>query len=190
MKRKRMLIGLALLGLLLLPAAFTERGDWLGPVERAARAALHGWDMWATEAVRPYEPPMPQVPDGAVPITGRWGYDQAAAAIERIPAERRAALGERSYARFCRQCHGPNGDGRAIVGESFDVALPDLRADAVRAKGERALYASVAYGTRNMLPLRDTVDPAELLLCVRHLDTLAHAPSEPYFVPQHATATK
>ena len=188
MKRKRLLIGLALLGLLLLPAAFTERGDWLGPVERAARAAFNGWDMWATDAVRPYEDPMPPVPEGAVPTTGRSGYDQAVAAVERIPAERRAALGERSYARFCRHCHGPNGDGRTIVGESFDIPLPDLRAEAVRAKGERALYATVAYGTRNLLPLRDTVDPAELLLCVRHLAALADAPSEPYFVRQHAAA--
>jgi hypothetical protein len=187
--RKRILVGLALLGVLLLPVAFTERGDWLGPLERGARAALHGWDMWSTDAVRPYEAPMPSVPEGAVPVSGRWGYDQALAIVVRIPAERRDAQGERSYARFCRHCHGPNGDGRVIVGESFDVPLPDLRSDAVRAKGERALFHSVSYGTRNMLPLRDTLSSDDLLLAVRHLDTLSKAPSEPYFVRQHAAAT-
>ena len=190
MKRKKLLIGVALIGLLLVPAALTERGDWLGPVERAARGVLHGWDMWATDAVRPYEDPMPPRPEGAVPTTGRWGYEQARAAVEHMPADRRGALGERTYARFCRHCHGAHGDGRTIVGESFDVPLPDLRSELVRGRGERALYDSAADGERNMLPLRDTVDSAELLLAVRYLDTLGDAPSDPYFVRQHAAAMK
>jgi hypothetical protein len=43
-----------------------DKGDWLGPVERGLRAAFNGWDMWSTEAVRPYEDPMPQKVEGTV----------------------------------------------------------------------------------------------------------------------------
>ena len=66
--RRKVQIGIvALLVLLVLPAAFTEQGDYLGPAERWARWALDGWDMWATDMVRPYEHPLPAAPTEGCP---------------------------------------------------------------------------------------------------------------------------
>jgi len=107
MTRWILLAALAALG-----ATACENGDWLGPAERGARAAFDGWDMWATESVRPYETPMPLRPAGTVPIDGKAGYEEALAEIRQIPAADlpgRAALADR---RYCHLRHRPAGSAR------------------------------------------------------------------------------
>jgi mono/diheme cytochrome c family protein len=161
----------------LLALAGCDRGDQLGGVERAARAAFDGWDMWDTEAVTPYQRPMPLPVAGTVPTTPRRTYEVAAAEADR----RSAAAAQQAYGRYCRHCHGEVGDGRIIVGESLNPAPPDLRGDRVQGRAEPDLYRSIADGTRLMIPLGRSVDPVDLVLALRHVRTLRGAPSRPFY---------
>ena len=165
----------------IIPLMLVEKGDWLGPLERLGRAAFHGWDMWANEGVRPYERPMPRRVEGTVPFGGGRSYEAALRQADAMPAAEQLARGALVYGRFCRHCHGPNGDGRVIVGESFDVALPDLRGRALRRRSDEQLFHAVSDGGENMIPLAETVAAEDLVLAVRYLRTLKDAPSEPYY---------
>jgi hypothetical protein len=170
---------LALLALFSLTAC--DKGDYLGGAERAARQAVNGWDMWQTDAVQPHEKPMPHPVKGTVPVAGAPGFEQARrelAAMEPAVREKRAEL---VYRRFCHHCHGPNGDGRSIVGESFGVRPSDLRAPAVQARSDRSLYDHLSTGTDIIIPLAPLMTPRDRLLAIERLRSLADAPSVPLF---------
>jgi len=171
-------------------AASCDRGDYLGPVERTVRTIVGGWDMWSTDAVRPYERPMPAVPEGSVPMTGGGGYEEALRQLKAYDEKTLAAKSGLVYHRFCYHCHGSSGDGRTIVGESFSPALPDLRSPALQTRGDREIYDQIADGSLRMIPLADTLTPLEILLAIRHVRTLASAPSVPYFTPKFTQPIK
>jgi hypothetical protein len=179
------LFGLLLL-LALLPMLGCSRGDYLGPAERTARALGNGWDMWSTASVQPHELPMPGTVAGTVPINGKPGYAAALQQLQQMPPSERTARAALVYRRYCYHCHGASGDGRIIVGESFDLPPTDLRSPVVQAKSDEQHYERVANGSPVMIPLRDTVAPVEILLAIAHARTLANAPSQPYFPPQSA----
>ena len=179
------LLGLALVAVSL-PLSACDKGDQLGGVERAARAAFNGWDMWETSAVRPYENPMPQPPAGAVPTTGRMNYTRAAARADERSRGHEEASAAAAYRSYCHHCHGINGDGRIIVGESLNPAPRDLRSPMVQRQDEAALFDSVAYGTPYMIPLARNIDPVAIVLAIRHIkERLGGAPSRPYFTPKY-----
>jgi hypothetical protein len=69
------------------------------------------------------------------------------------------------------------------VGESFTPALPDLRIAHAQSLDDRAIFNQLMHGSRNMIPLDDTVTPLEALLTISHLRTLAGAGSQPFFPP-------
>jgi cytochrome c5 len=164
-------------------ASGCEDGDWLGPVERGLRGAVNGWDMWATDSVRPYEDPMPPTVEGTVPVEQRFSFAAGAREVAAIPAEQRKERGSLTYRRYCHHCHGANGDGRTIVGESLDVVPADLRQAAIQSRDVHALYAHLQSGGKLMVPLAQTMSPAEMLLSIEHLHTLRNRPSEPFFEP-------
>jgi mono/diheme cytochrome c family protein len=174
------LVAVALGGATLLPVALYDKGDWF-PFERTLRALFNGWDMWETASVRPYEAPMPEVPSGTVPFGGRPGLSEAQAELAATQPSARAAQADVAYRRFCHHCHGPNGDGRIIVGESFDSRLPDLRSPAVQTQSDAQLYERVRQGGKVMIPLEDTLTPADTLLTIHQVRALAGAPSHPFF---------
>jgi hypothetical protein len=160
-------------------------GDGCGPVERTARALVNGWDMWDTAMVRPFEPPLTGLPSGVV--TFEEPLDALAAAqgeAARLPEAARGPLAERAYRRYCRHCHGTNGDGRIIVGESFAFPLPDLRGAATQELGDDDLFELVGAGSGRMIGLADTLTPLERLLSVWHLRTLKDHPSVPFYPPR------
>jgi hypothetical protein len=162
-----------------------EDGDWLGPVERGLRAGVNGWDMWNTDAVRPYEEPQPPTVPGTVP-TDRWYSFQAGAEeIKAVPIGERRELAATAYRRFCHHCHGPNGDGRIIVGESLEIKPADLRGGKVRKMTDRQIFEHVRGGGELMLPLAQTMSPRDILLTVGHVRTLSSAESKPHFEPQY-----
>jgi len=162
-----------------------DKGDWFGGAERATREAVNGWDMWATDAVQPHEKPMPLPVHGTVPLHGAPSFDQAQqqlAAMVPLVRQRRAEL---VYRRFCHHCHGPNGDGRSIVGESFGVRPPDLRAPEIQARGDQYLYDHLSNGTDILISLAPIMTPLDRLLAIERMRVLAGAPSEPLFQPRN-----
>jgi mono/diheme cytochrome c family protein len=174
------LVAVALGGAALLPVVLYDEGDWF-PFERTLRVLFNGWDMWETAAVQPHEAPMPAVPSGTVPFGGRPGLREAQAELAAMGLPARTARADLAYRRFCQHCHGPNGDGRIIVGESFDPRLPDLRSPAVQMQSDAQLYERVRHGGKVMIPLEDTVTPPDTLLAITKVRTLAGAPSHPSF---------
>ena len=169
---QKALLVLAALGLLLAsPLLFIDEGDWLGPAERGIRAALNGWDMWDTPAVRPYQEPMPARVPGTVSISGKRGFGQALAGLQGVDAQALAEGGKLAYERFCDHCHGPRGDARVVVGESFDVYIVDLPT-ATPDMEDEDIYDIVMNGSGAMLALGETVSPTDALRIVRYLRTL------------------
>ncbi len=178
-------IAAALILLAALGLVACDRGDYAGGLERAAREAVNGWDMWETAAVQPHEKPLTLPVDGTVPVTGVAGFEEAqrlAAELDPLVRAERAAL---AYRRYCHHCHGANGDGRTIVGESFGVRPPDLRAAEIQSKSDRVMYDHISRGTGILIPLAPTVAPMDRLLTIEHMRTLAGAPSEPLFEPRN-----
>lgn len=160
-----------------------DRGDW-APVERTARTAFNGWDMWSTAAVSPYKTPMPLTPEGTVPFGGNQTFEQVFAEIRSMESSARGERARVAYRRYCHHCHGPSGDGRIIVGESFAPRIPDLRRSAVQTATDRDLLERVMHGSQVMIPLEGTLTPQEALLAIGHVRTLGGAPSEPFFAPR------
>lgn len=168
----------------LLSAGGCERGDWLGPAERGIRALVHGWDMWDTPAVRPFEAPMPPRVEGTVQVAREsWTFEAARQALEHIPAGQRVARAAQAYRRYCHHCHGARGDGRSIVGESFGTRPPDLRSKEPQMEQEE-FFEYIREGGGEMLPLGTTLSPLEVLLTIEHMRSLADQPSRPVFPPQ------
>jgi mono/diheme cytochrome c family protein len=163
-----------------------DRGDW-APPERTVREILNGWDMWDTPAVMPYRTPMPAVPAGTIPVDHQDALAAGQAELGKLTTEQGRVRGALTYNHFCQHCHGPNGDARIIVGESFAPALPDLRTGRAQTADDRALFNQLMHGSQNMIPLDDTLTPLEALLAIAHVRTLAGAPSRPFF-PAQSTA--
>ena len=173
------------LSALVLLVSSCDSGDYLGPVERGAREAFNGWDFWATDMVRPYEDPVPGMPEGVVPMSGRSTYETGASEYYGLAPAVRERRSFEAYRRFCYHCHGAHGDGRIIVGESFTPAPPDLRSREVQARSDRMLYGLVADGTGNMIPLKGSVSSLDIVLALAYVRTLKNAPSRPYFRPKN-----
>lgn len=166
-----------------------DAGDWF-PFERTSRALFNGWDMWETAAVSPHERPMPPVPGGVVPVGGLHRFDEARARLDAMPAAEKDAGGALSWRRYCHHCHGKNGDGRTIVGESFSPAIPDLRQQSTQDFSDRDIYDIIMGGVGAMVPLDDTVTLLEALFAIHHMRSLKDAPSKPFFAPQSSVPIK
>ena len=173
-----------LLALLLLLIAACEKGIEDGPFERGARAALNGWDMWTTDFVRPYENPMPNIPEGTVAQEDRFSFARGQKDLESVLPDKREAKAALAYRRYCHHCHGPNGDGRTIVGESHEFRPKDLRATRVQQMDDKALFKHLKEGGELMLPLAATLSPLEMLLVIGHVRGLKKRPTRPHFKPQ------
>ncbi len=172
---------LVVVGLIAFAVHDCDEGDQLGSVERVARAWWNGWDMWTTAGVYPYEKPMPLPPDGVVPINGRIHYETVAQLADEQPPEAAKA----AYDHYCRHCHGDAGDNRIIVGESLNPPPADLRSPLVQSRDEGTLFERVAYGTKYMIPLIESIDPVSIVLAIRHIKTLRSVPSRPFYAPKY-----
>ncbi len=92
---------MAVAAILCLGTIGCEDGDWLGPVERGLRGALDGWDMWDTDAVRPYQDPMPEIVEGTVPILDRTSFEVGKRQFEDQSPNQRKVRAARTYRRYC-----------------------------------------------------------------------------------------
>ncbi len=168
--------------------------DGCGKIERGIRAVLGTWDMWDSQSISPYELPLQRSPNeqpqAFIPVmesgqdargSGESSFTSASMHIQAMPIEARNQKAASAYRRYCHHCHGLNGDGRSIVGESYAFALPDLRIWNIQNKLDQELFDFVSYGGKRMLPLAQTATALERLLAILHLDNLKDRPSVPVF---------
>jgi cytochrome c553 len=137
--------------------------------------------MWETDAVQPHEKPMPLPVHGTHPVNGAPGFEEAKLQLAEMKPALREQRADLVYRRFCHHCHGPNGDGRSIVGESFGVKPPDLRSPEIQARSERYLFDHLSYGSDVLIPLAPIMTPVDRLLAIERMRALAGAPSVPLY---------
>ena len=129
--------------------------------------------------------PVVVLEDATVPREDRFSIQAGRADLEPLDAEKRRERAALTYRRYCHHCHGPNGDGRIIVGESLELAPADLRSAEVQAMSEEALFEHVQSGGSLMIPRGATMSPGEMLLSIDHLRTLEGRESRPHFRPRN-----
>jgi mono/diheme cytochrome c family protein len=127
------------------------------------------------EAVDHYEMEFPGMPTGVVPIGG---------AVDALPVEPPClenplppsppviAAGKTAYDFYCVQCHGPQGDGRGTVGQSFSPLPTDLGSESVRAQSDGQLFFKIGQGYKRHPPLSTTVSVEERWALVVYMRSL------------------
>ena len=117
--------------------------------------------MYDQESVRTYETPIPEMPEGTIPIHGGTEpLKKADAKGLRNPLPRNpdsSEQGEEAYKYFCIQCHGPLADGNGAVGQSFAPLPTNLKEKAVQRQTDGELFVKISLGYRRHPPLASTV---------------------------------
>ncbi|MEW6443103.1 MAG: c-type cytochrome [bacterium] len=128
------------------------------------------------EALRRYEVPMPQMPARSIPLGGGLEVlEHADPDTLRNPLPASAAVleeGKAGYGRYCMQCHGPNADGKGIVGQSFAPLPTDLRLPYVQDQSDGLLFSRISLGYKRHPPLYQTVSGEDLWAIVRFIRSL------------------
>ena len=143
--------------------------------------------------LRAYDAQMPLPPDGAVPITPS-GYEvpttQQAKSLKNpltSPSAADFARGQVYYQYYCVFCHGDQGDGQGLVGESYVPRPADLRTPRVQGMSDGQLLRAMLTGYGHEAPdgksvLGYTIPPEHrwyLLTYVRELGKVATATTGP-----------
>lgn len=125
------------------------------------------------EAIRIYEVQMPDMPGGAVPITGGLN------ALNSIEPENMSnplpdnesivERGAESYGYYCSHCHGPQGRGYGTVGQSFSPLPTDLGSEYVLNQGDGRIFFRVSMGHLRHPPMYYTVSENDLWSIIRYL---------------------
>jgi mono/diheme cytochrome c family protein len=107
--------------------------------------------MRETPAVWPQEKPMLPMETGVVPVTGGEALLRATKPDELTPPvdlkdPAVVAAGKTVYLTYCAQCHGPNHDGNATVGQSFKPLPTDLRSAKVQSLSPGGHFKEISYG--------------------------------------------
>jgi len=144
----------------------------------AIEALTSGCDyarMRNDEAVDQYEMEFPAMPQGVVPLGG---------GMHPLPSERDPienplgasrevlAAGKKVYGFYCRQCHGPGGDGMGTVGQSFAPLPTDLRSGYVREQTDGQIFERIGRGYKRHPPLAYTVSINDRWAVVSYMRSL------------------
>jgi mono/diheme cytochrome c family protein len=117
--------------------------------------------MKEQESIRTYEAPMPEMPQGTIPIRGGLqvvretdpGNLENPLPYDHISVEQ----GKRAYEYFCSICHGPKADGNGTVGQSFYPLPTDLRDEYIQEQSDPELFYTITFGIGRHPPLGYTV---------------------------------
>jgi len=127
------------------------------------------------EAVDRYEMEFPAMPLDVVPLGGGMHplFSESDATENPLVANREVlATGKEAYGFYCRQCHGPSGDGRGTVGQSFAPLPTDLKSDYVREQTDRQIFERVGKGYKRHPPLAYTASIKERWAVIHYLRSL------------------
>ena len=155
------------------------RRSFLGVILLLLFQLLPGCDyarMKDQESVRTYEAEPPEAPVQSIPVSG--GVAQLRNADpQRMKNPLSAtneviARGKASYEYFCVMCHGPEGDGRGTVGQSFAPLPTDLRGAYVRDQSDGLLFYRISLGFKRHPPLYGTVASDDRWAIIHYLKSL------------------
>jgi len=117
--------------------------------------------MTNDEAVNTYQAVMPDMDDRTVSV---GAADLPPAGVEPrdlvnpLPvAAESVEQGRVGYGYYCLPCHGPRGDGRGTVGQSFAPLPTDLGSEAVLQQSDGELFHKITAGFKRHPPLGYTV---------------------------------
>jgi len=128
------------------------------------------------EYLRTYEAPIPEMPEGTVPINGGLeGLKKTDPQILKNPfpyREESIIQGKQTYQYFCIQCHGPQADGKGTVGQSFAPLPSNLSGGVVQEQSDGELFQKISLGYKRHPPLASTVSPEERWSVVHYIRSL------------------
>ncbi len=130
------------------------------------------------EAVDFYEMEFPRMPSGVVPRGGEVDlFPGEPEPLENPlrPSPSMIAAGKAAYRFYCIHCHGPAGDGRGTVGQSFAPLPTDLKGDYVQQQSDRQLFLRIGQGYRRHPPLSQTVSIEDRWAVLLFMRSLARA---------------
>jgi len=133
-------------------------------------------EMKTQPKLQTHDARMPPPPPGAVTV------DPPPRVRFFEPTDTRAVTdGRVYYGYYCRHCHGPDGDGRGPVGESYHPVPADLRQPLATTRSNQRLLRAMTTGTGHQLEhdgpriLHFTIPPEHagpLIAYVRTLETI------------------
>lgn len=141
--------------------------------------------MYVTPHIRAYQAAMPQTPPGAVPVhsplPGPLPTTQQSLDITTRPATHEDLTNGKAYYEYyaCLACHGPEGDGRGPVGESYVPPPADLRLPKYQAYSDGLLLRAMLTGPGHEPVLERTVLAAHRWPLVHYVRTLGQAQTQP-----------
>ncbi|TAK33144.1 MAG: cytochrome c [Chloroflexota bacterium] len=142
-------------------------------------------EMHYEPSYRAQEPPVRDVPPGAVPAADQGGTQLAQTTpipnpLNFIPSQ--PVSGERLFQINCVPCHGQSGKGDGMIAPHFraaGVTLPaDLTSGAIQQRSDESLYGSITNGKHDpqtlvgMPPFRSLLTPDERLALVGYIRKL------------------
>jgi mono/diheme cytochrome c family protein len=139
--------------------------------------------MRETQAIRPYESPMPVMEKDVVPFSNGDAVLRATPAKDIIsplsqknPAN--IALGKKLYSTYCQQCHGKYHDGNGTVGQSFYPLPGDLRSKKVQSLAEGFIFKEISYGKPEgrQPPLATTIAVIDRWRIISYIKSLGNRP--------------
>jgi mono/diheme cytochrome c family protein len=129
------------------------------------------------EAAHLYRSALPELPPGSIPVTG--GLER----LRRTPPDEvrlslpatAATLGEgkKAYEYYCVHCHGPDGNGKGTVGQSFAPLPADLKSAYVQSQTDGAILHRISLGYKRHPPLGYTVSEKDRSALVHYIRSLA-----------------
>ncbi len=138
---------------------------------------MHYQQSWHAQ-----EPPRPNAPENAVPITGgavpNYTMEEATGLTNPLQSNAQSqALGSQLFAVNCAVCHGPNGDGTGRVAGYFRAANApapaDLRREDIKARTDGELFWIITNGFGEyMPPFGDLITPEQRWALVVHIRQL------------------
>jgi len=136
--------------------------------------------MKEQEAVQTYGEEFPEMPAGTMPTEG--GLEAVRTSDPetlRNPLPFTAewvARGKEQYGFYCVMCHGPDGDGRGTVGQSFYPLPTDLRSLRVQDQSDGAIFHKVSLGSGRTPPLAYTVAEQDRWAIIHYIRSLVRRP--------------
>jgi mono/diheme cytochrome c family protein len=129
--------------------------------------------MTRDEAYDTYETRLPIMPPDSISVTGGMtALRMLGPRAINNPLQPSPAVinqGRATYGYFCIHCHGPEGEGKATVGQSFAPLPTNLQSSAVQNQTDGELFYKIGFGYQRHPPLIHTATEADIWAVIIHM---------------------